>query len=367
MFHFALPTKIIFGKKCVKEHADELLTLGKKAFIVTGKYSAKLNGSLLDVQEALESIGISYILFDQITSNPTIDQVRTASQIAREKKVDFIIGIGGGSPLDAAKAIAVLATNELDDQQLFTGPYPQPFLPVAAIPTTAGTGSEVTQYSILSNATLETKTSIAHSGIFPKLAFLDAHYTTKLPKRVTIHTAVDALSHSLEGYLSVKANTFSNIFAEKSLHLLGECLPYISKDPTLEIREKLLYASMLGGIVIAHTGTTAVHSMGYSLTYFKGIDHGRANGLLLAEYLRYLDVSYHEKIHTILQLLHMKTIDEFAAKMHHLLGETDTITAAEVKLFSEKAAGASNIANTLLPPTEQDLAAMFQKSLKFVS
>ncbi|VBB07279.1 alcohol dehydrogenase iron-type [Lucifera butyrica] len=367
MFTFSLPTKIIAGPNCIKENAKEIRSLGKKSFIVTGKNSASHNGSLFDVQAALEAENISAILFDQITSNPSINLVRKAAQTAREEKIDFIIGIGGGSPLDAAKAIAVLATNDLDDEALFSGPYAHPFLPVAAVPTTAGTGSEVTQYSILTNQHLETKTSIAHPGLFPKVAFLDARYTLNLPKLITIHTAIDALSHALEGYLSVKATDFSNLFAEKSLALLGECLPQLSADLAFRVREKLLYASMLAGVVIAHTGTTAVHSIGYSLTYFKEIDHGRANGLLLAEYLRFLAPSYNDKIQAILDLLQLKDISEFSDLMHRLLGKKEEITAAEVMQFSSKAAQAANLKNTLIKPTEQDIAALLQKSLTFLS
>lgn len=367
MFTFSLPAKIISGENCIAEHSKELSTLGKKAFIVTGKNSAKINGSLRDIEKALEQEHIPYLLFDQVTSNPTIDLARKAAQIARDQHIDFIIGIGGGSPLDCAKAIAVLATNEVDDHQLFSGPYSQPFLPVAAVPTTAGTGSEVTQYSILSNKHLETKTSIANPGIFPKVAFLDARYTLRLPNHVTIHTAVDALSHAMEGYLSVQATDFSNIFAEKSLALLGECLPLLNEEPTLAIREKLLHASMLAGIVIAHTGTTAVHSIGYSLTYFRDIDHGRANGLLLAEYLHFLNGAYSNKIQAILRTLQLKTIKEFSSLMDQLLGEKEEIALSEITRYSNKAAQAANIQNTLIRPTEQDIANMLKHSLTFIS
>lgn len=367
MYTFSLPTKIISCKHCIREYSKEFSALGKKAFIVTGKTSAKSNGSLLDVQEALKKENIPYILFDKVTSNPSIDLVREASLIARDANIDFIIGIGGGSPLDAAKAIAVLATNELDDRELFSGPYLHPFLPIAAVPTTAGTGSEVTQYSILSNKHLETKTSIANPGIFPKVSFLDASYTLKLPKHVTINTAVDALSHAIEGYLSVKATDLSNLFAEKSLTLLGECLPLLTEEATFALREKLLDASMLAGVVIAHTGTTIVHSLGYSLTYFKNIDHGRANGLLLPEYLSFLDGTHHNRIQKLLQFLQLNSINEFSSLMNLLLGAQDNISSAEVTLFSSKSVQAANMKNTLIQPTEQDLAAMLKKSLKLIS
>lgn len=359
---FSLPTKIIAGENCLAQHSAELAALGKKALIVTGKSSAR-NGSLQDVQQALTQEKIAYTVFDQITSNPSIELTRQAADVAKAHDVDFIIGLGGGSPLDSAKAVAILKTNDLDDTALFSGPYPQPFLPVVAIPTTSGTGSEVTQYSILSNSHLETKTSIAHPGIFPKLAFLDARYTLALPKHITINTAIDALSHAVEGYLSVKATEFSQIFAEKSLALLGESLPHLAGDLDLPLRDSLLQASTLAGIVIAHTGTTAVHSLGYSLTYFKNIDHGRANGLLLTAYLEFLSTEHLDKVNAILALLQLKNLDEFAALLQNLLGAAETITADEMALFSAKALKAPNINNTLTKPAAADLILMLQKSL----
>jgi len=363
MFKFCMPTKIFFGQGCVAENAAQMKELGKRAFIVTGRNSSRLNGSLQDMQSALEANNIPYYIFDQITSNPSIQLVRQAAGIAKAEKVDFIIGIGGGSPLDAAKAIAILTANDIDDEALFAGPYPNPVLPVVAVPTTAGTGSEVTQYSILTDDRAETKTSIANEIIFPKIAFLDARYTEKLPKQVTINTAIDALSHAVEGYLSVKATDMSDIFAARSMELLGECLTLLHKDIDITVREKLLYASMLAGIVIAHTGTTAVHSMGYSLTYFKDIDHGRANGLLLYEYLKFIAAQYQAKVDEVVALLGAESLHSLGDILNSLLGDREPITAEEIELFSAKAITAKNIANTLVKPSQQDLADIMQNSM----
>lgn len=363
MMNFSLPTTIHLGKNCILQNSKAFCSCGKKALIVTGRSSAKLNGAQRDVEEALKRENITYALYDQITSNPSIDQVREAAIFARRENTDFVIGIGGGSPIDAAKAIAILATNNLTDMELFLGPYVEKFLTVVAIPTTAGTGSEVTPFSVLNDSKTQSKKSIANSEIFPKLAFLDAKYTLKLPLSITVNTAIDALSHALEGYLSVKATPLSNLFAEKSLAVLGACLPQLLKENTIIVREQLLYASMLAGVVIAHTGTTAVHAMGYSLTYFKNIDHGRANGLLLVEYLKLIHTKHLGEIVNVLSLLQLKSLDEFSVLMDALLGERDKITAAEAVFFSKKALTASNINNSLIDLAEKDVLAILKKSL----
>ena len=359
---FFMPTKVFLGKDCIIDNAAQMKALGKKAFIVTGKSSAKANGSLTCVQAALQASGIAYSVFDRILSNPSIELVREAAKIAREEKADFIIGIGGGSPMDAAKAIAVLAANEVDDTVLFLGPYPYPVLPIVAVPTTAGTGSEVTQYSILTDDRQQTKSSIANEAIFPQIAFLDASYTQNLPPHVTINTAIDALSHAVEGYLSAKATSVSSMLASESMTILGKCLKVLDEKVDFAAREQLLYASMLAGMVIAHTGTTALHSMGYSLTYFRDIDHGRANGLLMYEYLEFIAVQDGSIIDKIVNLLNMENLGELKNCLDKLFKDKESITKSEIQQFSAKAIQAKNIINTIPLPSQEDLAGIIERS-----
>lgn len=361
LLKFFMPTKIFSGKNCIIDNAAQFAVLGKKAFIVTGKSSAH-NGSLTAVKQALDLQEIAYYTFDNIKSNPSIEVVQEAAAVARAEKVDFIIGIGGGSPMDAAKAIAILTANELDDTVLFSGPYPHPVLPIVAVPTTAGTGSEVTQYSILTDDRQETKTSIANEVIFPKIAFLDASYTEGLPPHVTIHTAIDALSHAIEGYLSIKSNKMSDILAAESMTILGRYLKVLGSQVNFAVRQELLYGSMLAGIVIAHTGTTALHSMGYSLTYFKDIDHGRANGLLLYEYLKFIAVQHNSIVADIVKLLGMDNLEELKVCLDQLLGKKEVITLSEIEHFSAKAMEAKNILNTIRKPCQEDLAEIMEAS-----
>ena len=191
---FSMPTRIVYGTGCVKAEAQRLV-LGKKALIVTGKTSAKASGALDDVLDVLST---EYVIFNEVENNPRIDTVVRGSQLARESGCDFIIAIGGGSPLDAAKVIGVLAVNNVDPLSLYRDGWLHKPLPVVAIPTTAGTGSEVTQYAVLTIDEEETKKGLGGPDLFPATAFLDAKYTQSLPQSITVDTAVDALSHLVE-------------------------------------------------------------------------------------------------------------------------------------------------------------------------
>ena len=169
MFMYEMPTRLFFGRDCLNGAGKDLKKLGQKALIVTGRHSAKINGSQKAVTEALESAGITWVLFDQIENNPSIKTVRKATDFGKAEHVDFVIGIGGGSPMDAAKVIALLCTNDLDDKSLFTGPYVRP-LPIVTVPTTSGTGSEVTKVGVLTNPAAGTKQSVNTPLIFPVLS-----------------------------------------------------------------------------------------------------------------------------------------------------------------------------------------------------
>lgn len=371
--NFYMPTKVIMGEDCVTKQAVLLKEYGRKALIVTGTNSAKINGALLDVEEALKSQGIEFDLFDRIMANPTVACVYEGAAYAKENKADFIIGIGGGSPMDAAKAIALLAVQDIAEEEIFQGKFVNQALPLILIPTTAGTGSEVTPYSILTNTAGQTKTSIASPAIFPKLALLDAKYMRNLSVEITVNTGVDALSHAIEGMLSVRATKVSDSIAVQSIQEIVPCLSALSPDTNkpaaeipMQLREKLLYGSMLAGVVISHTGTTAVHSMGYSLTYFKNIDHGRANGLLLPSFLRFVMKQDATLVKQILSAMSFSSLDDLEALFLRLLGDRERITGQEIEKYASIAIKAKNILNSKVKPEKEDLIQMYERSLNVI-
>jgi alcohol dehydrogenase class IV len=362
---FLVPVKIIMGKGCVGEHARFFGSLGKRALLVTGRSSAKRNGSERDVRAALEKQNISCSVYDGVEANPSTRHAREAAERAVKEQADFVIGIGGGSALDAAKVAAILATNDINDEALFANAFSHAPLPIAAVPTTAGTGSEVTQYAILTNPLIQSKSTVSGEALYPKLAFLDAAYTETLSAETTIHTALDALSHSVESYLSNRATEASSAVALEGIGIVGRCLARMHSGKTVdfELREQLLYGSLLGGIAIAQTATTALHAMGYSLTYFKNVDHGRANGLLMAEYLNYIAVHDPEKVATVLGVLCLRDMDALSRMIDDLLGAKESITAGEAAKFAAIAMKARNIPFTLRVPSQEDLEGMLLRSL----
>lgn len=360
---FYMPTRVIAERECVRNNAD-VFKIGKKAVIVTGKHSAKDNGALEDVVWALEKNKIEYAVFDEVMSNPTVECVYEGAEMAMEEEADFVIAIGGGSPMDAAKAIALLAVADIDKKNLFSGNVGNKALPMIHIPTTAGTGSEVTPYSILTNHEKQTKTSISAPCLFPSYALLDAKYMKNLSAATTVNTAIDSLSHSVEGMLSVKANAMADVIAKEAIKLIAEEFNnLINGTFTEECREKLLYASMLGGAVISQTKTTAVHAMGYSLTYFKGIDHGRANGLLLASFMEYTEKFVPQRVAEILACMGMTSVKEFCDKLAQILGKKENFALAELEMYADIAANAGGIKNSIHCPDRGEILELYKDSL----
>lgn len=366
-FKYYLPTRIVFGLDCIIKEKELLQELGGSALVVTGQSSARLSGALDDICKALDSLKISYDVFAGVNPNPTFDNIRTGATRARETRPDMIIGVGGGSPLDAAKAIALLATNQVDVEDLFKGGLSRPALPVVAIPTTAGSGSEVTPYSILTYDALQTKKSISYPSIMPRVAFLDARYTMTLPRAVTADTACDAFSHALEGYLSSRANPVSDTLAREAMQVLGKRLGQLAAgmEPDLEAREDLLYAALLAGMVIAQTATSVIHALGYPLTYFKGIPHGRANAYLIEEFLHFNREHLRNwpKLDDILDFMQVNSIAELGDMLRNLTGQPPKVTEEELARYAHLASQAKNATNCPMVPSEVELLVMLRNAL----
>ena len=357
-----MPTQVFFSDNCLAEHAD-VFKLGKKALIVTGHNSSKINGSLADVEAALAKNSIPYAVFDKVPGNPDIAICYEGAEVARKEQADFIVAIGGGSPMDAGKAIALLAVNDTPEDKLFAGEW-KSVLPVICIPTTAGTGSEVTQYSILSDDKAQTKRAIASPLIFPKIALLDSKYQLALPRATTVNTALDALSHNVESMLSIRSTPLSSAVAKSGVEAFRKSLKALTDDAlTADDRANLIYASTTGGIAIAQTTTNIVHALGYSLTYFRHIDHGRANALTLGAYLTYMNEHVPDKVAEVLAALKLKSTDEFKTMIDTLLGEKEKFTEEELKGYVEFAASSANSRSALVLPDKAQLLALYKQSL----
>ncbi len=282
---YYMPTKVYSEPGCVEKHGGELASFGNRAMIVTGRSSAKKSGALADVTAALERGGRSYVIFDRVEENPSMETVMEARNMALAEGVDFFIGIGGGSPMDAAKAIALMAANPQEDEGVFYTPKALPHLPVVCIPTTCGTGSEATPYAILTRHALRTKKSISHK-IFPALALLDAKYLTTMSRTGLVNTCVDALAHLLESYLNTNTNELNRICSREGLVVWGRFKDRLMEDRLCEADYwDMLHASMIAGMAITHTGTSIPHGLSYPVTYELGVPHGRAVGMFLGGFV----------------------------------------------------------------------------------
>lgn len=294
---FFLPTRVLFGEDVVLKHRTLLSELGESFLVITGR-SSRRNGSLEDLLDALE--GKSVTVFDETPENPSVDFVKAICDKFRALgRFDVVVGLGGGSPMDTAKAVAVLLENvELDASDLYDATKYRCAKPIVCVPTTAGTGSEVTQYSVLT--VKGWKRGFAHECVFPTLALVDPKYTLTGDEELTLSTALDALSHAVEGFISTRSTPFADLLALDSVKLIVQYLPKALEDPLNKTyREKLSLASSLAGMVIAQTGTTIGHALGYSLTVEKGVKHGLATAVFLPFELD--EARYHvpEKVETL--------------------------------------------------------------------
>lgn len=287
--NFFMPAQIVTGKGCVEKNAKLFAKFGKKCLIATGKTSAKKCGALDDVTKALAAMGISYEIYDGIEQNPTYKTCLEASDKAKDFGAEFIIGIGGGSPLDASKAIAVLtACKDTSEEALFSMEWDSEPLPIIAVGTTSGTGSEVTPVAVITNSK-GLKKSFRAATTYPALSFGDASYTMSLSTEFTRSTALDALAHCIEAYFNRTSNDICRTFALKGTKILVEMLKKTgsieASNLSFDDREALYCASIYGGLAISVAGTCFPHGMGYFLSEQYGIPHGNACAVYLPEFI----------------------------------------------------------------------------------
>ena len=253
-YEFYLPTKLLYGAGCLTALGGCVLP-GRKALLVTSAgQSAKRHGYLGRVEEQLAQAGASAVLYDQITPNPTKAEVMAGAALCREEGCDFVLGLGGGSSIDAAKAIAVMARNPGDYWDYISGgtgkgkAVPNAPLPVVAVTTTAGTGTEADPWTVTTNEETQEKIGFGYEKTFPVLSIVDPELMVSVPPRLTAYQGFDALFHSTEGYLNRTANPISDLMALEAIRLIGKSLPRAVRDGAdLEARGDVALANTLSG------------------------------------------------------------------------------------------------------------------------
>jgi len=305
---FKIPTLVYQQENCVIAHGKDIAKFGKTALIVTGKSSNK-NGSLNDVTTALKEHNICYYVVDTVQENPPVESVMEMRNQFLDKNIDFVIGLGGGSAIDSAKAVAVMLYFKEEDETFLYKPLSEyKYLPVVAIPTTCGTGSEVTGACVITRNDKKTKQSIS-SRVYPQLALVDSKYLESMPLNILCNTAVDALAHMIETVINTTATKYSDMVAFEGLKYWQKCKEVLTgKKANHEDYENLMLASTLGGMSIAHGGTSLPHGASYTVTYNTKMPHGKACGYFLYGYMKYAD---QELVGRILKTLDFENLEQF--------------------------------------------------------
>jgi len=286
---FLSPPRILYGAGAVAGVGAEAARLGSKALVVTGRGSTLKNGSLDAVCASLAAAGLGVAPFPRVEPDPSVETVEVGVALARAEGCDVIVALGGGSPIDAAKAISLLLANPGRVQDFAAKPATKAGPPIVAIPTTAGTGSEVTRVDVITDVAAKKKMPIFGDMLVPAVAVLDPELTVSMPPHVTAATGMDALTHAMEAYLSRKANPFTDPLALAAIAAIAEHLPVAVAQPgDLRAREAMLLAQLQAGLAFSNASVGLVHSMSRPLGAYFGVPHGAANALLLADVLEFL-------------------------------------------------------------------------------
>lgn len=288
-FQFFMPTKVLFGAGQLKKlHLEQMP--GKKALIVTSNgQSTKKYGYLATVENELEQAGAEHVLFDEIRPNPTRDNVMDGARMAKDNDCDFVVALGGGSVMDASKCIALMMVNEGDLwDYAFSAkgghqPFKNPGVPLIAITTSAGTGSEVDMFSVISNDELEEKTGVFDISMFPALSVVDSDLMMSVPPYLTAYQGMDAFFHAAESIINTKEHPMGEMFALKAIELIAQNLPVAYKDGSnKEARANMALANSLAGYYMLCTSEhTMEHVMG---SYHDGLAHGAGLIMISREY-----------------------------------------------------------------------------------
>lgn len=295
MSHFVIPNHTVVGTNVLGEAAPLLKKMGNKAFIVTGRHVA-VSDMMKQLTALLDENGIGCVIFDGITGEPTDTMIEKGVEMLKSSGCDFIIGIGGGSPLDSAKAIAAMAVNEGSIADYNGKEITGEILPLAAIPTTAGTGSEATKFTVITDSEKGIKMLLKGDVLVPKLAIVDSSFTVGAPKSVTSATGLDALTHAVEAYTSRKAFSMTDTLAVSAVKRIMKYLPIAYKEPENSLaREQMSIAALEAGICINNSSVTIVHGMSRPIGALFHVPHGMSNAMLLKECLSFAVSGAYEK------------------------------------------------------------------------
>lgn len=374
-FNYNLPVNLVFGRGRVAEVGTLSAGYGKKALIVTGKSSTKKSGLLDRVSSYINKAGMESVVFDKVSQNPLTTTAEEGAAFARQEGCDVIIGVGGGSIMDCAKAIAFLAVNDGDiNDYIFNRKTSEKALPLILIPTTCGTGSEGNGFAVLTNPDNGDKKSLRSNAVIAKVSIIDSEVMETMPKHVLSAVGFDALCHSMEAYLSKIGQPMTDMMSIEAMKLIGTYLVKVYEGSKKEEAwDAITWASTLGGMVINTAGVTLPHGMEHPASGLKDIVHGRGLAALTPVITEASIQGAPEKYAVISKCLGGKDETDCADAIRRLLEKLELVTTlseqgiteADIPWMSEncfKVSGAG-IANHPVVFTQEQIAELYRKAL----
>ncbi|MGZ3537315.1 MAG: iron-containing alcohol dehydrogenase [Thermodesulfobacteriota bacterium] len=302
---FFSPNRVLFGIGASREIGKEAKALGGTKVLIVTDPGVVNSGLVSSLRANLEEAGMKVFLFDRVEPEPSASLVDESAQLTKENGVDVVIGVGGGSSLDIAKGASLLASNPgnvLDYCGLDL--IPKRGLPKILVPTTAGTGSEVTRVFVLTDKRDNMKKVVFSNYALPELALVDPMLTISMPSKVTADSGMDALVHAIETYVSMNATPFSDLLASKAIELIAKYLPMaFAKGENIEARYHMSLASLLAGMAFASGGLGAVHALAYPLGTEYHLPHGRTNAIMLAHVMEFNSIGNRSRYALIAEMM----------------------------------------------------------------
>ena len=380
-YSFSVPQEIVFGRGTLDKLPEYVNKLDcKKAFIISGPHLKKI-GLVDKCRDALKAAGIKSGIFTETEGNPGTDTVDKAAELFMDSGSDLIIAFGGGSPIDVAKAVAILGTygGAITDYE-GVGKVPGPVIPIIAIPTTAGTGSEVTAFSVITDHSRNYKLTVGSNYLLPKCAILDPELIMSVPVKTASACGVDALVHAIEAYISLKASPFSDMMALKALELIGKNLrAYVANRQNKIAADAMLQGSLYAGIAFSHARLGNVHAMSHPVSAYFDVPHGLANAILLPFVTEFNELSDKGKYYDIYRCISLAPVIKKDFVPHMLTQEIRVLnlsldipgTLVEVgvkeelfEFMTDDAMKSGNIAVNPRQTTRQDILDLYNKAFR---
>lgn len=375
-FEFFTPTRVIFGRGELVRVGEEAVKLGNKGLVVTDK--GLLSTGIVDrVTDSLEKAGADYLVWSEIVPNPRDTDIERGATYALEQGIDYLVAIGGGSAMDTAKAIGAIMTNGGKCEDWYEGNLEKPIAPLICIPTTCGTGSEVTHESVVNNTKTLEKDCIWGPMVNAKIALLDSEVMDKLPGKILASTGMDALTHAVEAYVCKASNPITDALAIQAIEMIAKNLITAVREHTPEALDQMLAASTMAGMAFGNSDVASVHSISEALGGYYDIPHGVANAMMLAPVSRISIPGAPERYADVAKALgvnieNMKTVDAAIAGVDAMQRMSDELEIShfhelemvDPKDFPRLAKTAANADETFDNPIcmeEEDFIKLFQE------